>query len=202
MKFLIPITFSLLLALTACGGNKVITTTDDSADYKTAKQLPPLNKSPQLENNSPELDSKSSQLVNNSSESATTSIQVSERSNNQSITTSIVDVSDYKRLLIDAPTDEAWPYFLTQLRTSTVTIHSRNNEATRVEVGCGSIDDGAKKIEKDGWLILDRENLVYEYCVMQLTESRGVTSVSVRNRLDEEVSASEAITLLSKVVSQ
>ena len=195
MNLLKIVLFAQLFVLTACGGNKIVTTTDDSADYASAIQLPPLKKDiGQEATASANLEYESNDLTE-----ADTNI------NQRSISSSIVDVSNnLKRVEINAQMNDAWPYFLNTIRQSGVTIHGRNNNANRIEVGCGDIDDGANDEAKrsGGWSIFNRSAVIYEYCVMQLSESGGATLVSVLNRRGEEVAGSKAITLLNKIVSQ
>ncbi len=194
MKFLITISFSLLLALTACGGNKIVTTTDDSADYQLAIQLPPLSK-----NASTDSTSNTGQALDSSS----AGISDTDVKADQLMTASIIEGGgDTMRVRIDAEINTAWPYFLNKLRTSGVTIHRRNNEGHRVEVGCSTMDDGADRDNQSGWSIFNRENTISEYCSMELSTSRNATLVSVHDRQGKEVRGDDATTLLNKIVSQ
>ncbi|MBX2848734.1 MAG: hypothetical protein KTR16_10460 [Acidiferrobacterales bacterium] len=182
--------FGLLWIISACN-NKVVVTSDDSADYQSAVELPPLKK-------------------NVVSDQQSVAIEIQSQAQNQNdppqvsisgITSSIIDASGFrKRARIDAQIDQAWPYLLEQLKLSAVTIHTRNQTAARVEVGCGNINDGAVDAEEGGWSIFNRATIIYEYCVMQLSEAGGATTVYVLNRRGEEVSGEEAMTLLSKIV--
>ena len=191
MKLIKITIFSMLVVLAACGGKKIITTTDDSADYHSAVALPPLKK------NIP---------PSNTAASSATSINTGQQgeplqANLSGIGASILDVSNtIKRARIDAPIDNAWVYLLDRLKSSAVTIHSRNWSAARIEVGCGTINDGVSEDTESGWSFFNREKILYEYCVLQLDERSDTTTVSVVNRRGEEVSGVEAMTLLGKIV--
>lgn len=188
MKIIQFTVISLFAVLTACGGDKVINTSDDSADYQSARHLPPLKKT---------LSSTSSSVTGTDSSVFSEGSLVSD----DNIQFSIVDANKQrKRLKIDTEYDSAWLNLLARLRNSAITIHSRNKEAARIEVGCGEIDDGVNSERSDGWLLSRRENVIYDYCVLQLSESNNTTLVAVQNRRGEEVSASDAMTLLQQIV--
>lgn len=173
--------------LAACSGNKVVVTTDGSADYKTAGQLPPLKKT-----------------VNNPSTDAVAQVspqteQLTSESD-QAITASITQVSGQNvRMSIDAGIDSAWSFLLDSLRGSAVTLQSRNRSANQIEIGCGSVDDGSGDVEQGRWIF--NNELIYEYCVLQLDEGGNSTEVSMLDRRGEEVSGADATTVFSKLLN-
>lgn len=213
------ICFAVLLA--ACGGDKVVVTTDDSADYRTAKQLPPLKKQvavpPAVVRTEPRpaepkpaeptpaqsRTEKSNTAESKPKPSQPTPAKPAKQTPAQRVfTVGVVDVSnDIKRLKIDAVIDPAWGHLLEKLRSSGVTVHSRNKTAGRIEIGCGQIDDGSAMTERSGWKIFNKDDLIYEYCALELSEDKGSTFLSVQNRLGIEVSGNDALTVFNKILA-
>ena len=174
-----------LLFLNACSGNKVVVTTDDSADYQSARQLPPLNKKTIVEQ-----DVLTEPAV--SAQAATIK---------QNLHMSIVDLPSKTRLQIDADINSAWNPLLVELKFAAITVHSRNTVAARIEIGCGDVDEGREVVERGRWSIFNDDGFIYEYCVLQLTGSNGGTVVSMHNRRGEEVSASAARSVFEKILN-
>lgn len=199
----------LLALLTACGGNKVVLTTDDSADYRSAKQLPPLKKvisppapaAPAIQSTaSAPAPAPAASTPQPSNRPATVAATSSPPVN--VITTSIIDVSnDRKRMKIDAGLDVAWRYLLDDLRSSTVTVHTRNKTAARIEIGCGEFDDTVTATESGGWKIFSRDEYEFEYCVMELSEDRGATLVTMLDRRGDEVKSAQSMAIFNKILN-
>jgi len=172
----------ILATLMACSGNKVVVTTDDSADYQSARQLPPLKKD-----------------VNDAV--VTSAYPGSIVGQSGAVTMSIEQVSDdVTRLNINAGIEDAWNSLLNDVRNSEVTLQGRNQAANQIEVGCGAIDDGAEESNEEGWSLFDNE-LIHEYCILQLNENRNQTRVQLLNRRGQEVPSSDAMTIFNKIIN-
>ena len=187
-KFLLykVIFIGAFLLLNGCSGNKVVVTTDDSADYQSARQLPPLNKGGVIGR-----ESQSAPLVDAQTASAP----------KQALNMSIVNISNNSRLKIDTNIDNVWDSLLAELKHAAITVHSRNTGSSRIEIGCGDVDEGAEVVKRGGWSLFTDDGLIYEYCVLQLANSNGNTLVSMLNRRGEEVSASEARSVFEKILN-
>lgn len=172
---------AMVLTLTACSGNKVVVTTDDSADYQSAIELPPLKK-----------DVENPVSTESAEQNSVT---------NTDITISILQISDSTvRMNIDAEIDQAWDYLLNEIPKSEITLQGRNRAANLVEIGCGYADDRVIETNEGGWSIFNND-IIHEYCVLQLDERRGQTEVLMLDRRGNEVSSADAMPIFTKLVN-
>jgi len=222
-----------LSILTACGGGKVITTVDNSADYKSAVSLPPLKKpSKEVATTKPQTaiakDAKAreqiddnSELVEDLSQSTDTSQAYVPNAAQAEPVTDKADVdvpavttvkrinaqvispkSNVSRLQIEAEFDDAWGYLSRSLQRSDMTVFSRNKVAGRFAIGCSGIDTAPTLAKKGSWKFLNkRRNVQQEYCALQAVATRGVTVVTVLNRLSQEVDGESAGQVFSRVLN-
>jgi len=192
------------LSLSACGGGKNVSTKDNSAEYKSARALPPLKKPSGTEAvvsapnaTAPEVVSESAQsntpaiVADNSNQESSASAVAAEESKVDSsvISASVTtDKPGQARLEIAADFDQAWDYLSSSLQKSDITVFSRNKEAGRFSIGCANIA-AAPTVTKSGrWSFFNRSKENLEYCALQAIGKRGSTTVSVLNRAGEEVS--------------
>ena len=178
-----------LLSLTACSGNRVVTTTDDSADYKSAVQLPPLIKT-------------ASSVPDVVDISTPPEIAEDNTGSIDEITASIEEVSANRvRMNIDATGDQAWDFVLDSLRDSEVTLQGRNKTANFFEIGCGDVVSDLDA-NQTGWRVFGADNEVTEYCLLKLTSNRGATQVTAFDRAGSEFSSSDATEIFNKIFNK
>lgn len=102
--------------------------------------------------------------------------------------TVIVTGKGAARMEVNAEFDQAWAYLNDNLKTSDLTVFSRNKVARRFSIGCGGIEAAPAAVKKSGWSFLNREKHErLEYCVLELNQKRDQTHVSVLNRSGVEV---------------
>jgi len=221
--------FALAILLTACGAKGVIQTTDESAEYKSARSLPPLKKPSEVVEETSVAQSVSSSTV--SSDAVLTDegeqrailqaevdaqglitdkpIEVSEPSPEleplpETLSASAVDVGDSKsQLEITGNFDRAWQYLAATLQKSEVTVFSRNNAAGRFAIGCSGVAEDRVVVEKKGgWSFFKRgKDQEAEYCSLKLSEKRGLTYVSVHDRNGIEVANQNSANLFARILN-
>ncbi|RBP50961.1 outer membrane protein assembly factor BamC [Arenicella xantha] len=207
----------LLLSIAGCGSRGVIQTVDDSADYRSARSLPPLKKPAREQvlpssNDDPSTTPEDVVLIEPEPQPAAvqaqpTLIKDTDSSVNdadQFIAARVVTVDDDQAVLeIDASFDRAWEYLAENLQRSDVTIFARNESAGRFSIGCGDIvDDNVTVQKRGGWSFFTREkseNL--EYCALQVVEKKGVSHVSVLNRSGAIVSANSSNRVFERILN-
>ena len=216
----------LILALAACGGSgKQVVTEDNSADYKSSTSLPPLKKpskaspptvasevEPTLDNTVVTSEAgvvsapiEDSTLASNSPlpDVADAQTEPSDRAVvTRSISSRVIPGgSDSARLQIDANFDSAWAYMTENLKNSDVTVFSRNKEAGRFSIGCGSMDS-VKPVKKGGWSIFNKgKQKLSEYCALSVVERRGKSLVFVLNRDNTEVADQYSNPLFARILN-
>ena len=170
----------LLIGLSACKGSGVSRPSgDNSTDYKSAKSLPPLRKL--------------------GTRSATEQSQTTTQRSAVSAEVKIVEQNNYARIEIDTDINKAWDYMFTKLKQSDVTVHSRNQTASRFDIGCTGIDDPATLKPKRGWSFKKAEST--EYCGLQLTSGKSVTRAQLLNRKGQEVSSAVATPVFQRILN-
>lgn len=106
------------------------------------------------------------------------------------------------RMSIDAGFDQAWTSVNENLKTSDLTVFSRNKVAGRFAIGCGDIEAATKEVKKSGWSFFNREkpeNL--EYCALEVFERRDKSFVRVLNRSGVEVSDQYSRPIFERILS-
>lgn len=186
------VVFTLVVfGLSACGGARK--SVDKSADYKSARSLPPLQKP---ETRSRVLVEDSQEVVG---EGATNTVDSQDAG--QPVSSNKVPIADIElarqviktsadvlRLRLDTDFELAWSYLSQKLQSSTVTVFTRNKDARRIDIGCGDADDPAQASRSGGWSIFRRDSKnKSDYCALQLNERRGVTIVSLLDRRGDEI---------------
>jgi uncharacterized lipoprotein len=110
----------------------------------------------------------------------------------------ITNTKGATRMEINAEFDSAWNYLNNNLKTSDLTVFSRNKSAGRFSIGCGGIEADSAVVKKGGWSFLNREkHEQLEYCALDLVGKRGKSHVTVLNRSGKEV-----LTAFSKPIFQ
>lgn len=208
------------ISLSACQSNRVIETSDDSAEYRSAKALPPLKKPIAQVANKPASAPVQNRPVNNppvrptvkapaqtKRVQAPTAVVAQPVQKNDPLSTvsgSVQQTGEYSRLMINADFDLAWQYFTNQLTKSEVTVFSRNKAAGRIAIGCGEIGNNTVVDVKreGGWSIFNRRKTeASEYCSLQMVGKRGESSVSVLDRAGREVVSELGQAVLSGIVA-
>lgn len=211
------------VALSACGRGRVISTQDDSADYKSARALPPLKKPESepvvaarpVETSQPAVVTAvekpqliESQLENSGLEAETVadgnSIAESSALASSNSEAVISVTGDKAKLIINREVDEAWDWLIDNLSRSDLTVFSRNKTAGRISIGCGEIDGGAEGGVKrsGGWSIFTRKKQrISEYCALETQGKRGQTIVKMLDRAGDDVSAQYGRPVLERVLN-
>jgi uncharacterized lipoprotein len=219
----------IALSLSACGGGKKIITSDDSADYKSARSLPPLKKpspvavsqsktnaqaatdSGVVEEPSAEVAGKPSAEVagkpsaevaeKNDALASAPATNAAETSFEQ-LSATVVDAgSGQAKLEVAAEFDRAWDYLNASLQQSDLTVFSRNKQAGRFSIGCADIEAAPTVVKSGRWSFFNRDKQqVLEYCALQAVEKRSITIVSVLNQAGEEVSGEYSKKLFSRIL--
>ena len=203
----------VLFNFAACGGIRAAS--DSSADYKSARSLPPLKKPEQqspvvlsddiapveslLEtaNESDSIESSVDQQISSADESlANQKVQ-----NLSLIATQVVEPrAGVSRLQIDADFSQAWEFLSNRLQRSEVTIFTRNKDAGRIAIGCGQIDSRNGATKSGGWSIFSRDRKTkFDYCAIQLDERRGVTTASLLDRQGEEIAGDFSANIFKRI---
>lgn len=210
----------IALSLSACGGGKKIITSDDSADYKSARSLPPLKKpspvavsqsktnaqaatgSGVVEEPSAEVAGKPSGVAGkNDGKASTAATNAAETSFEQLSATVVDDGSGQAKLEVAAEFDRAWDYLNASLQQSDLTVFSRNKQAGRFSIGCADIEAAPTVVKSGRWSFFNRDKQqVLEYCALQAVEKRSITVVSVLNQSGEEVSGEYSKKLFSRIL--
>jgi len=201
----IGIVMVMALVLASCGSRGKISTKDNSADYKAARQLPPLKKpSRVLASPAP---ARVSEVAVQESVPAT-DIVVAESvdivSSSGEITAEITNLrNNIARLKIASEFDGAWDYLSARLARSSVTIFSRNKSAGRFAIGCSAFDSVQdQKSSGGGWTIFKRNRPANnEYCALSLSSARGNTIVSAIDRDGDEVGKAGAEAVFQQILN-
>ena len=208
-----------ILVLGACGRPDLIVTTDDSADYKSARTLPPLKKTRTVQNT----DSSPSPIVETSVETpvytpAETPIETPVETPQAQIEPSPTDTasavestpsvvaniiqpkSGVSRLQLDLGFNEAWNFLVDGVLKSNVTLHSRNKAAGILSIGCGEIGESEPVSNEGGWSIFRKKNQLSEYCSMQLIGDDDQSRVLVLNQSGDEVSSVQSEAIFNQLI--
>lgn len=207
-----------LLLMTGCSNKDVVQTVDDSADYRSARSLPPLKKPGQnrsLPSANDEVESapqdvvltepeQQPELVNQAAENKAQSEASASTASEPVIAASVVANDDGESFLqINAPLEQAWEFLADSLQKSDVTIFARNEAAGRFSIGCGDIiDDNVTVQKRGGWSIFTRDKPEeLEYCALQVVEQKDQALVSVLNRSGEVVSAASSNSVFKRILN-
>lgn len=208
-----------MLLLAACGGRSTVVTQDDSAEYRSAQSLPPLIKpnsgredSSVIATNSASQGSgaTSEPVINSRSPGAEETQQVSGQGQVTPFNPAVVERSNGEVVLaLTASPEESWQTLRTLLNQSDITVHTRNQAAGRVAIGCAAIGLPNAVGEQDtvtrrgGWSIFNRSRKPEEseHCGLQMTSAKGVSAVSVLNRQGQVVSAELARALFARLMN-
>jgi len=202
-----------LFNLAACGGPRA--SSDSSADYKSARSLPPLKKPEQqspvvLSDDIAPVES----LLETANETDSTSSGADEQISKagESISSpsaqdlSLIDAqiveprAGVSRLQIDADFSQAWDFLSARLQRSEVTVFTRNKDAGRIAIGCGQIDSQNGSAKSGGWSIFSRDRKKKsDYCAIQLDERRGVTTASLLDRQGEEIAGDFSASIFKRI---
>ncbi len=110
--------------------------------------------------------------------------------------------SNSARLEIDADFDAAWSFVTNNLKSSDVTVFSRNKAAGRFSVGCGEMESAPTVEKKGGWSFFNKaKRKRSEYCALSVVERRGKTFVFVLNRDDTEVADEYSKPLFARILN-
>ncbi len=213
--------FSLVTAclLTGCNNKRIIQSVDDSAEYKSARALPPLIKPSGSPASKPVLDdepevpedvviaeSEAPVAVEQTVAVAETDVvpEPEPQSKQRTLTARVVETRGGRsKLVIDASFAEAWAYLAANLQKSDVTIFSRNETAGRFAIGCADIPEKAVRVQKrGGWSIFMRDKTEpSEYCGLQTVEEKGQTAVTVLNRAGVVVPAESSNKIFARILN-
>lgn len=190
--------FAVLVGVAACGKSGNVVTKDDSAEYRSAKSLPPLKKP-----------DRSDVLINSSTpvetNSQAQSTVVAQKPTSTSATTAVVvDAGNGEvELEINAPADKAWQFVRRNIGKSNLTVHTRNKSAGRFSIGCSSLEPEAPEAatKKGGWSIFKRSREKGDHCALQLNSAKNVTRVQVLGRNGEPVAADSAREIFARLLN-
>ena len=213
----------VLSNLSACSRGKVIVTSDDSVEYKSARSLPPLIKPTQgttpstapapstvptvsqvepISNSEPIVDSVSESDLRDDTEAVVAVAPSGLKSTSiQSNLNAVLDTkSNSTRLSIDSDWDGAWAYLIEKLKDSDLTVFSRNKTAGRIAIGCSEVGEEVTETKAGRWSIFNRKKVqASEYCSLQMNKKGGDIQVSVLDRVGVEASVDKARLVLEKL---
>lgn len=208
--------FSLLLILAACSGRADVVTQDDSADYHSARSLPPLIKPgdtrttssnrAETQNSGETPPSRTTTVTGVEPPTATAPTPTVEAppstaGKTDTIVARVNRLSDATaRLVIEADYQQAWDFVTQNLKSSDLTVHTRNQTAGRLAIGCGEIQ-AVETTKKGGWSFFKRKPEELEHCALQLVSSKGDTNVQVLNRSGAEVDADSAEAIFNRLLN-
>ena len=206
----------IVSVMTGCGGAK--TPIDKSADYKSARSLPPLQK-PQRQSSVvidkpkpsvPDVQTrtiespKPSSVIANEQDNQTLSVDSELATSSIGIVGQVVETgSEAVRLQVDADFELAWNFLSEQLQGSKITVFSRNKDAGRIAIGCGDADRQASVSRSGGWSIFRRDKKqISDYCALQLDERRRGTIVTLLDRHGDEIESDYSASVFSQLSNQ
>ena len=206
----------IVSVMTGCGGAK--TPVDKSADYKSARSLPPLQK-PQRQSSVvidkskpsvPDVQTRTiesptpSSVIANDQENQAASVDLELASSSVDIVGELIETSSVAlRLQVNAGFDLAWNFLGQQLQGSKITVFSRNKDAGRIAIGCGDADQQASVSRSGGWSIFRRDKKqISDYCSLQLDERRGGTIVTLLDRHGDEIESDYSASVFSQLSNQ
>jgi len=219
---------SMAVLVSACGSKRVIQTSDDSADYKSARSLPPLKKPSQVavQTSTGQTATAEVSAVAAEEETAPESFDIVEEplldelaeteplggdspatlieSESAEIDARVIEGSQgAAQLEISTGFDPAWRYLSASLQKSDVTVFSRTKSAGRFAVGCSGIAEDTVSVQQKGrWSFFKRDkNQKFEYCSLKMVEKRGVTLVSVLDRNGSEVASENSAGLFERILN-
>ncbi|MFT6408597.1 MAG: putative lipoprotein [Arenicella sp.] len=198
----------MALSLSACSGGKKVITSDESADYKSARALPPLKKSSRVIVDQKSAVDRPDIDTNSVTEQADTPAPAAVISTEQTsvalgLSAAVVTTKAGRtRLEIAADFDRTWDYLNDSLQKSDLTVFSRNKEAGRFSIGCANIVAEPTVVKSGRWSFFNRgKQQDLEYCALEAVEKRGITVVSVLNQDGLEVSGEYSNTLFSRILN-
>ena len=109
--------------------------------------------------------------------------------------------SNSARLQIEEGFTTAWEYLSDNLKQSDITVYNKNQAAQRVAIGCGDMEEEPIVTKRGGWSFFNKKPQQTEHCSLQLASSKSNTTVAVLSRSGEEVSASAAKELFSRLLN-
>lgn len=200
--------FSVAL-LSACGTQSKIVTTDDSADYHSARSIPPLKKVNVDRNttqtapvNQPETPAVATVATNTPQPEAIVEPAPTAQPLNDQVAFRVVQLeSGQVRMQLDANPNDAWAVIDKLLIPSDITVHSKNQVAGRFAIACEGIEEEAPVVKKGGWSFFNRKTAAQEYCSIKLIDVKGGTFASVFNKRGAEVSGTEADGIFTRLLN-
>ena len=109
--------------------------------------------------------------------------------------------SNSARLQIEEGFTIAWEYLSDNLKQSDITVYNKNQAAQRFAIGCGDMEEQSLASKRGGWSFFNRKPQKSEHCSLQLASSKSNTTVAVLSRSGEEVAASAAKELFSRLLN-
>jgi len=217
----------LALVLTACGGRSTVVTQDDSAEYQSARSLPPLKKPNTRDQGGPEAQTvvvadAASPPVEQPVPPSQSVIPVDVQENGQPpaksdqtkfdastvVVGEVVQQSNGEVVLsLNAGAEESWQYLRNLLSQSDITVHTRNKSAGRFAVGCDGVDvprltDPTVDVERKGrWSIFKRNPESTVYCGLQLVAKKTSSVVTLRDRSGQAVPADLARSFFARLLN-
>lgn len=208
----IGIIMVMALVLASCGSRGKTVTTDDSADYKSARQLPPLKKPSTVVAASPSVAPPiadgpvvGNDVVTKSTPRAVSApVSVSSAADISNVSAVIANLkNNIARLTVDSEFDNAWDYLSSKLARSSVTVFLRNKDTGRISIGCGAYEAVQDTKSKDSrWAILNSKSEAKgEYCILLVAAARGGTIVSALDRNGDEVGQAGAKMVFEQILN-
>lgn len=218
---------AMCLSLNACSSKKNVVSIDESADYKSARELPPLTKK-QIKLSSgnavlPASQASDKQVVGASKNSdltlhASPGINSSDETSSATsetvaaptqltkqpytVTPALLVDNNTTQLSLDTNTDDAWTFLTNKLAGSNITVFSRNKSAGRIAIGCAEIGRDTHTIQSGKWSIFKRKEIVMnEYCSLKVFNSANSTRVSVLNRSNQTASIDESRMIFKRLLN-
>lgn len=197
------------LTVIACGGRSAVVTKDDSAEYRDAKTLPPLKK--------PDLAIERTPVVKNAEEPQTPDVNAVSTvarpagpvpvkvSAAGEVNASVVESKKGEvHLRLEGDSETTWNFMRRNLRSSDITVHSRNKEAGTFSIGCDGTEesDAAEESKKGRWLVFGSSKKDdFEYCTLELVQKKSSAKVSAYDRHGELISAKLAQAFFARLLN-
>ncbi len=105
------------------------------------------------------------------------------------------------RLQIEEGFAGAWGFLSENLKRSNITVYNKNQSALRFAIGCGDMEEEPLVTKRGGWSFFNKKPQKTEHCSLQLASSKANTTVAVLSRSGDEVAASAAKELFSRLLN-
>lgn len=105
------------------------------------------------------------------------------------------------RLQIEDGFIGAWEFLSDNLKRSDITVYNKNQSAQRFAIGCGDMEEEPQVTKRGGWSFFNKKPQKTEHCSLQLASSKSNTTAAVLSRSGEEVAASAAKELFSRLLN-